>query len=429
MAFELWHWMLLASAALLGLLAVLVLAEPGLRYAVNETPPPPGSHELMGLIAALADAPVGWAARIEVISDGERFYPAMLETIAQARHSVHLEAFIFRRSAIADRFLVALTERAKAGVRVRVVLDAIGCWNTPQRYFSELRAAGGDVAWYQPIRWHTFKRFNNRTHRELLIVDGEQAFVGGAGVASWWDESQSGLPPWRDTMVQLQGPVASSLQAVFAENWLESTGELLADAGSFPDCRAVPRSPAAGRQAIVVAGTPSAGKATRARMLFQLLIACARRSVLIQSPYFLPDRSMRAELRRATERGVSVQVVVPGRHNNHPIARRASRRRYGDLLEAGVEVAEYQPGMDHTKLLIVDDVLAVVGTSNFDNRSFGLNDEVNVVLIDAHAVSALERGFRQHAREARKVTLADWRARSLSERALALLGILLERQQ
>ena len=429
MAFELWHGVLLASAALLGLLVVLVLAEPGLRYAVNDTPPSPGSHELLGLIAALADAPVGWATRIEVMPDGSRFYPAMLDTIGQARHSVHLEAFIFRRSAIADRFLDALIERARAGVRIRVVLDAIGCWNTPQRYFSGLLAAGGEVAWYQPIRWHTFKRFNNRTHRELLIVDGEQAFVGGAGVASWWDEPQSGLPPWRDTMVHIRGPVVSSLQAVFAENWLESSGELLADAGSFPDCRAQPRPPSAGRRAIVVAGTPSAGRATRARMLFQLLIASARRTVLIQSPYFLPDRSMRAELRRATERGVSVQVLVPGQHNNHPIARRASRRRYGELLGAGIEVAEYQPGMNHTKLLVVDNVLAVVGTSNFDNRSFGLNDEVNAVLIDAQAVSALEWGFRQHAREALKITVADWRARSLSERALAILGILLERQQ
>lgn len=429
MAFELWHGVLLAGAAVLGLLAVLVLAEPGLRYAVNQTPPSPGTHELLGLLAALSDAPVGWAECIEVIPDGKRFYPAMLKAIARARQSVHLEAFIFRRSEIADAFLAALAERASAGVRIRVVLDAVGCWNTPQHYFDELRAAGGNVAWYQPVRWHTFKRFNNRTHRELLIVDGEQGFVGGAGVAAWWDEMLSGLPPWRDTMVKLEGPVVSSLQAVFAENWLESTSELLADADSFPYCRAVARSPAPGCQAIVVAGTPSAGKATRARMLFQLLIASARRSVLIQSPYFLPDRSMRAELRRATGRGVSVHVVVPGRHNNHPIARRASRRRYGELLQAGVTLSEYEPGMNHTKLLIVDGVLAVVGTSNFDNRSFGLNDEVNVVLVDASAVSELERCFLQHARDARDVTLQEWRTRTVAERVLALLGILLERQQ
>jgi cardiolipin synthase A/B len=244
MAFELWHGLLLASAALLGVLFLLVLAEPGLRYTVNEMPPQPGSHELLGLIAALADAPVGNATGIEVIPDGEGFYQAMLESIMQARRTVHLEAYIFRRSRIADRFLSTLAERAKAGVRVRIVVDAIGCWNTPDRYFAALRAAGGEVAWYQPVRWYTLKRFNNRTHRELLVVDGLEAFVGGAGIASWWDQPQAGLPPWRDTMVRLQGPVVSSLQAVFAENWLESAGELLADAGSFPDCRALAPSAA-----------------------------------------------------------------------------------------------------------------------------------------------------------------------------------------
>ena len=160
-----------------------------------------------------------------------------------------------------------------------------------------------------------------------------------------------------------------------------------------------------------------------------MAIASARRSVLIQSPYFLPDRSMRSELQRATSRGVSVRVLVPGRHNNHPIARRASRRRYGMLLEAGVEIAEYQPGMNHTKLLVIDDGLAVVGTSNFDNRSFGLNDEVNVVLVDAEAVQALVQGFHQHLAASLAIQMADWRARPMLERALALLGIVLERQQ
>lgn len=429
MAFELWHAVLLASAALLGVLFLLVLAEPGLRYAVNDTLPPPGGHELLGLLAALADAPVGRATRLEVMPDGHNFYPAMLEAIARAERSVHLEAYVFRRSAVAKRFVAALTERARAGVRIRVVVDAIGSWSTPDRSFADLRTAGGCVAWYQPVRWYTLKRFNNRTHRELLIVDGQTAFIGGAGVASWWDEPQADLPAWRDVMVQVQGPVVSSLQAVFAENWLESTGELLADADSFPDCRAEQPAEAAGSQVIVVAGTPSAGRATRARMLFQLLIASARRSVLIQSPYFLPDRSMRAELRRATGRGVEVRVLVPGRFNNHPIARRASRRRYGELLESGIEIREYLPGMNHTKLLIVDDVWAVVGTSNFDNRSFGLNDEVNVLLAEPEALEYLRRGFERDVESSRKIDMSAWRSRPLSERVLALLGILLERQQ
>jgi len=429
MAFELWHGALLVSALVLAGLFFLVLAEPGLRYGITDLPPAPGGHEMLGLVAALADAPVGHATRIELLRDGSAFYPAMLDAIAQARRSVHLEAYVFRPSAVVDRFMAALVERANSGVQVRLVLDAIGSWSLADRNLQALRRAGGHVAWYQPVRWHTLKRFNNRTHRELLIVDGEVGFTGGAGISAWWDEAQGDRPPWRDMMVRLHGPVVSSLQAVFAENWLESSGELLTDAGSFPHCRAEPANQPPGSAAIVVPGTPSAGRATRARMLFQLLIAGARHSIAIQSPYFLPDRSMRAELCRARKRGVRVQILVPGRHNNHPIARRASRRRYGELLRAGIEISEYLPGMNHTKLLIVDEAWSVIGTSNFDNRSFGLNDEVNVVLTDAPLAAELGEGFQRDIRSSTPIDLSTWQARPWSERALAMLGVLLERQQ
>jgi cardiolipin synthase len=358
----------------------------------------------MGLLAALVDAPVTKAASIEVLTNGVAFYPEELATIARARRSVHLEAYVFHVSAAADKLVDLLTERAHAGVRVRLVIDAIGSWRTPSAYFDGLRVAGGEVAWYQPVRWHTLKRFNNRTHRELIVVDGEVAFVGGAGFAAWWDTGPPGQPPWRDTMVRLEGTIVTSVQAAFAENWLESTGQLLTDPGSFAHCRALGSQPAVGTDAIVVTGTPSAGRATRARMLFQLLIAGARR-------------------------GVRVQVVVPGALNNHPIARRASRRRYGDLLSGGVEVLEYEPGMNHSKVLLVDELWVVVGSSNFDNRSFGLNDELNLALPDRALAARLREDFERDAALSRSVDLLDWRRRPMSERVLALLGALVERQQ
>lgn len=429
MTFQLWHLFLLASASLLGLLFVLVLAEPGLPYDIDDHLPSPEDHEFMGLLAALVDAPVTKAASIEVLTNGVAFYPEELATIARARRSVHLEAYVFHVSAAADKLVDLLTERAHAGVRVRLVIDAIGSWRTPSAYFDGLRAAGGEVAWYQPVRWHTLKRFNNRTHRELIVVDGEVAFVGGAGFAAWWDTGPHGQPPWRDTMVRLEGTIVTSVQAAFAENWLESTGQLLTDPGSFAHCRALGSQPAVGTDAIVVTGTPSAGRATRARMLFQLLIAGARRSIRITSPYFLPDRSMRAELRKAVRRGVRVQVVVPGALNNHPIARRASRRRYGDLLSGGVQVLEYEPGMNHSKVLLVDELWVVVGSSNFDNRSFGLNDELNLALPDRALAARLREDFERDAALSRSVDLLDWRRRPMSERVLALLGALVERQQ
>lgn len=239
MTFELWHLFLLASASLLGLLFMLVLAEPGLPYDIGNRLPSPENHEFMGLIAALVDAPVAKATSIEVLTDGVEFYPQELASIARARRSVHLEAYIFHVSAVADRLVDLLTERARAGIRVRLVIDAIGSWRTPTAYFDRLRAAGGEVAWYQPVRWHTMKRFNNRTHRELIVIDGDVAFVGGAGIAYWWDTGPPGQPPWRDTMVRLEGTIVTSVQAAFAENWLESTGQLLTDPGSFSHCRAV----------------------------------------------------------------------------------------------------------------------------------------------------------------------------------------------
>jgi cardiolipin synthase len=214
LTFELWHLFLLASAFLLGLLFLLVLAEPGLPYDIDDPLPSPENHEFMGLIAALVDAPVAKVASIEVLTNGVAFNPAEFAAIARARRSVHLEAYVFHLSDVADRLISLLTERARAGVRVRLVIDAIGSWRTPAAYFDGLREAGGELAWYQPVRWHTLKRFNNRTHRELIVVDGEVTFVGGAGIASWWDTGPPAQPPWRDTMVQIVDRVAPAREGL-----------------------------------------------------------------------------------------------------------------------------------------------------------------------------------------------------------------------
>ena len=302
---------------------------------------------------------------------------------------------------------------------------------TPERYFSRLRHEGGEVMWYQPVRWHTLKRFNNRTHRELMVIDGEIGFIGGAGVGAWWDDGGASGLPWRDTMVCVRGSLAAALQTSFVENWLESAGEVLAVVEDFPLCLARPgqQQSVPVEYGLVVNSSPSAGKATRARMLFQLLIASARESIMISSPYFLPDRSVLRELAAAVRRGVAVDVILPGRYNNHPIARRASRRRYGALLRGGVRLYEYQPSMMHAKILIVDQIWSVVGSTNFDNRSFGLNDEVNLAVQGRTLARRLEVDFVTDLTRCKPVTAAEWRRRSIGERVLAALGTLLERQQ
>lgn len=422
----------LAFAALVVLFALLsvVLFEPGLAYRIHGDLPVCDTHESRGLLAALVDSPVMPARELDVLTDGQAFYPAQLRAIEQARHSVHLEAYVFHRSAIADRLLAAMEARARAGVSVRLVIDAIGSMPTPDSYFAGLRRAGGEVAWYQPVRWHTLKRFNNRTHRELLVIDGATGFIGGAGVAAWWVNGGRAGAPWRDTVVCVHGPLASALQSSFAENWLESTGELLTSQQDFPFCRAEPGPPApAAAYGMVVTSAPSAGKATRARMLFQVLLASARTSIRIASPYFLPDRSVLRELAAAVQRGVMVQVILPGVLNNHPIARRASRRRYGALLRAGVHLHEYLPAMMHAKVMVVDEVWSVVGSTNFDNRSFGLNDEVNLAVQDPTLAERLAQAFDDDLVRCQTVSEVAWRRRSAWERVLAGAGSLLERQQ
>lgn len=398
---------------------------------------PLDSPQFVNYLSAIVNARLFAAGELEVLQSGDRIYAAALDAIRSAKRSVHLEVYLFLRGRAGDEALRALTERARAGVAVRIVVDRIGSLRTPRRYFAALRAAGGRVFWYQPVAWYTLKRFNNRTHRDILVVDGEQAFVGGVGVADYWlspaGNGRLGPPghgrPWRDTMVRIRGDLVKALQTSFAENWLEAAGEVLPEAEFAlltPDePRVVPPGLGLG---MVVNSTPSAGRATQARLLFQILIASARESIRICSPYFLPDRSLMAELERAARRGVPVTILTPGRWNNHPITRLASRRRYGRLLEAGATIHEYQPAMIHAKVFIVDRLWAVVGSTNFDNRSFGLNDEVNLAVLERGFAARLEADFAADLAKSRPITLTEWRRRSWAERALALGARVLERQ-
>lgn len=431
MDFSVFHGLALVAIIVLAALALAVLFEPGLRYEVVGVLPAGETYEFRALIAALVNEAPMDGAGVEVLTDGKSFYESELSAILAARQSIHIEAYIFHRSAVADCFVQALEQKALAGVKVRLVIDAIGSMLTPQSYFSQLRRAGGKVMWYQPIRWRTLKRFNNRTHRELIVIDGETGFIGGAGVAAWWDDGGASGLAWRDTMVCVRGPLAAALQTSFVENWLESAGEVLAIVEDFPSCLARPdqQQSVPVDHGLVVNSSPSAGKATRARMLFQLLIASARKSIMINSPYFLPDRSVLRELAAAVRRGVAVDVIVPGRLNNHPIARRASQRRYGALLRAGVRLHEYQPSMMHAKILIVDQIWSVVGSTNFDNRSFGLNYEVNLAVQGQTLARRLEVDFAADLTRCKLVTAHEWQRRAISERVMETLGILLERQQ
>jgi len=419
-----------AAVVVVAVLFFLLLFEPGLPYRFTPPRHPIDSRQFVNFLSALLNARLFSPGEVRVLNSGASIYEAELAAIRGAKRSIHLEAYLFLRGKIAGEVLAALIERARADVAVRLVLDRIGSFATPNRYFAELRAAGGRVFWYQPIAWYTLKRFNNRTHRDILIVDGEVAFVGGAGIADYWIGPAANNAPWRDTMVRVTGDLVKGLQTSFAENWLEASGEILPEEEFVLSDASEPEivSPGSGL-GMVINSTPSAGRSTRARILFQVLVASARKSIEICSPYFLPDRSLCDELLRAAARGASVSVLMPGKWNNHPIARLASRRRYGPLLRGGVKVFEYQAGMIHAKVLIVDGAWSVVGSTNFDNRSFGLNDEVNVAILERSLAARLQADFADDLAKSRAVSIDEWRRRPLLERVLASLGRLFERQE
>jgi cardiolipin synthase len=406
-------------------LLFLALFEPGLPYVVTKRVEGNDSDQYLRTLEALTGAQLYRRTRAEVLTNGPEFYAAELEAIGKAQRTINLEAYIFEEGEIGKRFVDALTRRARAGVRVNILFDAIGSKSYPERRLSDFKEARGRIAWYHGLKWYTWPRLNNRTHRELLIVDGRVGFIGGAGVADSWYKQVGDEPRWRDTMVRVEGEAVTGLQAVFAENWLESTGEILLGAEYFPFPVAAGNLPA-----LVLGSAPTTGRSTPARVLFQTLVASARKSIYITNPYFLPDRSMREELARAArERGVDVKVVVPGKWNDHLMTRRASRRIYGELLQAGVRIYEYQPSMMHAKILVVDGLWSIVGSTNMDSRSFGLNDEANLAAKDLELAERLQRDFFTDITRSREISYDRWRSRPVWERVHEWFGWVLERQQ
>jgi cardiolipin synthase len=341
-----------------------------------------------------------------------------------AQHSVDLEAYIFKKGEIAQRVIDVLAERARAGVKVNLVLDAMGAPATTKSYFKPLLDAGGHVHWYHALRWYNWFRFNNRTHRELLVIDGRIGFVGGAGYADYWYHDVKDEKRWRDNMFRVEGDAVPALQSVFVENWLESSGEIIDGPDYFPA-----PTPVAGERALVVGSSPSVGGSTNARLLFQTLMSGAAKSIDIASPYFLPDKGIRDELVAAAHRGVRVRILTVGEKTDHQVVRASGRSNFGELLKAGAQAYEYQPAMVHEKLLVVDGAWVVVGSTNMDTRSFGLNDEVNLATLDPTLAQNVTAQYEKDLRQSRQITLQDWNHRSIFERAEVWFGELWVRQQ
>lgn len=364
--------------------------------------------EFLTTMAGSTGVPFYEGNAIQILNNGDAFYPAMLTAIAQAQCSITVEAYIYWAGDIGKRFAEALAARASENVGVKILLDAIGSSTIGDEILEILEKSGCQLAWYNPARPFTIGRFNHRTHRKSLIIDGRIAFTGGAGIADHWLGHAQDREHWRDIQIRIEGPAVVPLQTGFAQNWIKTTGEVITGFEFYP---AMDES--AGKIAVQTLLSSPASGASTARTFYYLSIAAARKSIDIANPYFVPDQGAIDLLVAAKRRGVKVRIMVAGIHNDNWLARQNSVRLYGPLLEAGIELYEYNHTMLHQKTMVVDGVWLTVGTTNFDSRSFAHNEENNVCICDAQLADELETIFAADITGCDRVTLQQWRKRPI----------------
>jgi cardiolipin synthase A/B len=417
-------WIALAVAATAVAVVVALNLAPGRRavaYAL-EHEYAVGDSQFARTMGSLLGPAILPGNRVTPLINGVEIFPAMLAAIRDARQTINFETYIYWSGDIGRQFADALSERARAGVKVHLTVDWVGAGRMDEALIEEMVLAGVVVVKYHPPRWYTLGRLNNRTHRKLLIVDGSIGFTGGVGIADNWQGNAEDPDHWRDSHFRIEGPAVAQMQAAFMDNWIETRAGVLDGPAYFPDLDPV------GEHLAQVFQSSSGGGSESVRLMYLLSIAAAAHSIRVANAYFVPDSLSVAMLLAARRRGVRVEIVVPGRHIDAGVVRQASRSRWGPLLEAGVEIYEYLPTMYHTKVMIVDDAWVSVGSTNFDSRSFRLNDEANLNVLNAEFASGQIREFEQDKARSRRVTYEAWRARPWHERAREWLAGLFRAQ-
>jgi cardiolipin synthase len=362
-------------------------------------------------MGVLLGPPLAPGNRIDTLVNGDEIFPAMLEAIRSARKTITFETYIYWKGEVGQRFAEALAERARHGVKVHVLLDWVGSHKMDDKYRNEMGAAGAAIMRYHQPKWFRFRHVNERTHRKLLVVDGTVGFTGGVGIADEWSGHAQDPAHWRDTHFRVEGPVVSQLQAAFADNWVQATGEVLHGDEYFPQL-----SPAGGSAAQVFKSSINGG-AESMQLMYMLSIVAAKSSIDLAMAYFIPDDLALEHLVAALRRGVRVRILVPGEHTDSKMVRRASRAHWQRLLAAGAEIYEYAPTMYHCKVMVVDGVWASVGSTNFDTRSFRLNAEANLNVYDPQFARRQTADFERDLGRAHRVTLAEYEARPWYEAA------------
>ncbi len=354
--------------------------------------------------------------RVEFLLNGDQIFPAQLAAVRSAQRTITYAQYFYEDGPPAVRMVEAISERCRAGVRAHVLLDGFGSLKMPPELRQQLQDAGCEVATFRPLRPWALDEANNRNHRRILVVDGKVGFTGGSGASSKWMGNGRREGHWRETDARMEGPAVNDLQGAFAENWLEATGHVLGGVGYFAP------QPARGKvRAQIVRSSPTNGSFAMYTM-YLLAMSSARRNIYMTNPYFLPDEQMRKALLEAKRRGVRVVLLLPGAIDNN-IVRQASRGGFGELLDGGIEIHEYRSGLLHAKTMAVDGLWATVGSTNVDNRSFALNDELNLALYDAETAAGLEKIFVDDLQHSRPVDPAIWRSRGPMTRMLELLAM------
>jgi cardiolipin synthase len=364
-------------------------------------------EEALPSIANLTGSPVLGGNAVQVLQNGDGFFPPLFEDIARARQNINLETYVWWKGEICKQVAEALAAKARQGVEVRITLDATGSHKGDDDLFDMMKEAGVKISLYHPFRLGDLALLNNRTHRKIAIFDGRVAYVFGHGIAQEWTGNGQDAEHWRDTGVRLEGPIVNSVQAVFAQNWVDQTAEVLVGEKFFP------RLPEKGSVRAHMTASAPRGGVSEMELLDKMAIATAQKELIIQNPYFIPDEELVDLLANAVKRGVRVRLMIPGNITDSSVVRHAGHRQFQILLDKGVEIYEFQPTLSHQKIMIIDGVWSFVGSTNFDDRSLDTNDEASVGLIDRQIAGELEAAFKADLVHCKRLDPRTWSQRSL----------------
>ena len=378
------------------------------------------THKYTRLLAAETNSPVRRDNTITILTNGDEIFPAMLEAIKSARHSIAFLTYVYWRGDIAVQFAEALSRKARSGVQVDVLMDAFGSSKIDTKLINDMKAAGINFRWFRPLKWHTLHKFNNRTHRKILVVDSSVGFIGGVGIAEEWTGNAQDPSHWRDTHFRVYGPAVTDLIDSFNDNWQEAGGQAL------PTKFLGTATP--GHVTAQVTSGKATGGRTYSDTLFMSVIRAARTNINITTAYFAPSAQFRSALIAARATGVKVTILTNGPYTNHHLVRKAGHYQYQQLLAAGIEIYEYEQTLLHSKIVTVDKTWATVGSVNFDDRSFVLNDEISMSFTDQRIVESLDRQLQRDLERSKKIVLYKWISRPLAAKILEFIGNLLRHQ-